>query len=400
MARSLNETKSLTQQNGKFWFYILLILIWGQHTIFNFIIEVIERLPIIKYFSTMIFPICVMFCIIFSLKYITKCLSIKDYLFYLFLLFLIFLTMIIYPQNSQYIEAVFPTLIGAIPLFFVGRCFDIEETKKLLFWLSFISICFAFLYQAYYIFTGRTLLSDNMGASYNILPSAMFLIYYAFINKRLFYWIASFFGIVLEFRFGTRGPMLSLALFLAVLICYSILKKKQFYKKVIGIFCVFVVVYILYFSEFLLDAAIYLSESFSERGYSTRIFDSFIKGTITDDSGRGDIYLKIINAIKTSPFLGYGLFGDRVILGGSYSHNILLEIYCDFGVILGSMIILTILCVVLRGLVKNKRYEKKMFLLMMSIMVFVKLSLSWSYLLEPWFFFLLGLCVSTSLERE
>lgn len=47
----------------------------------------------------------------------------------------------------------------------------------------------------------------------------------------------------------------------------------------------------------------------------------------------------IIEAIAKNPILGIGIAGDRVLLEGSYSHNIVIEVISNFGIILGILLL-------------------------------------------------------------
>ena len=39
-----------------------------------------------------------------------------------------------------------------------------------------------------------------------------------------------------------------------------------------------------------------------------------------------------------NPIVGMGLWGDRVILAGIYCHNIILELYLNWGIVIGSIL--------------------------------------------------------------
>ena len=302
-------------------------------------------------------------------------------------------TFVFHPENSEYLQEEYMDIISFMLFFFVGVCFDLEDNRRLLFWLSLIGLILTFLYQAYFLNTGREFDDHNMNAAYNLLPSVIYLIYYAFMNKKFRYWLLVFMGIIFEFRQGTRGPILCIIIFLGVGIIYSIAKTENILRKLFGIILVGLAVIVLVFTDVLLNAAIALSDSFKEAGYSARIFDYFIEGMIDDDSSRGIIQSKIISAIETSPAFGYGVFGDRLFIGGSYPHNLLLEIICQFGIVVGGGLLITLLFVFIDAIRKSNGFFERMFVFMLIIMVIVKLMLSSSYLYETWLFFLIGVCL-------
>ena len=48
------------------------------------------------------------------------------------------------------------------------------------------------------------------------------------------------------------------------------------------------------------------------------------------------------------PLMGLGIAGDRFVLGGTYSHNMFIELLADYGVVIGSFAILLILALISR----------------------------------------------------
>ena len=69
------DKKSSTFSSVKLWFTILFVLLWCQHTIFNFIIAVINKIYFQEEISNLIFPVCVFLSVIFALPYIKNTLS-------------------------------------------------------------------------------------------------------------------------------------------------------------------------------------------------------------------------------------------------------------------------------------------------------------------------------------
>lgn len=385
--------KQSLMYNAKLWFTILLTLVWGKNTIFNYIIAVISRFPLIGFASELVYPLCITLCVVLALPCLKDKLKLQDFLIYFIMVAIILSTFVFHPENSEYLQEEYMDIISFMLFFFVGVCFDLEDNRRLLFWLSLIGLILTFLYQAYFLNTGREFDDHNMNAAYNLLPSVIYLIYYAFINKKFRYWCCVFLGAIFEFRQGTRGPILCIIIFLGVGIIYSIAKTENILRKLFGIILVGLAVIALVFTDVLLNAAITLSDSFKEAGYSTRIFDYFIEGMIDDDSGREFIQNKIIAAIETSPAFGYGVFGDRIFIGGSYPHNLLLEIFCQFGIVVGGALLITLLFVFIDAIRKSNGFFERLFVFMLIIMVIVKLMLSSSYLYETWLFFLIGVCL-------
>ena len=142
-----------------------------------------------------------------------------------------------------------------------------------------------------------------------------------------------------------------------------------------------------------------IADFFEDIGFSTRVFDMFLQGAFVESEGRELLYSKIIDAIKENPIIGYGLMGDRPIIG-FYVHNLFLEVLCHFGVALGSIILLLIVGIPCRALSKCRKTDAFVFILMLMCIVFVKLMFSGSYLDEPYLFFLIGVSISVNRRIE
>ena len=104
---------------------------------------------------------------------------------------------------------------------------------------------------------------------------------------------------------------------------------------------------------------------------------------------------KTLDAISENPVWGYGIMGDRVVLG-TYCHNIFLELLCDFGVVLGTLFIVALVAIIFIAIRKTWKTEYFFFVSGMIIAVVVKLMFSNSYIVEPDFFFMLGISIAAS----
>ena len=251
-----------------------------------------------------------------------------------------------------------------------------------------------FAYQIYCVVLGREVHEDNMDAAYNVLPSVVFLIYFAFQNKNVRNWLFVAIGCILVFLFGTRGPIIIIILYGAIEVFINYIWMQSRRKKASYSMLLIVGLAVLLCTDIILEAAIWLAAKFEEIGFSTRIFDFFIEGDFTKSVGRNTIYSRIADAIADKYVFGYGIMGDRIVLQGTqqlYAHNFFTEIWCEFGVFFGSFLIMWVAYLILKALLKPSK--NRMFILMITIMVMTKLMLSGSYLVEPYFYLLLGACV-------
>jgi O-antigen ligase len=139
---------------------------------------------------------------------------------------------------------------------------------------------------------------------------------------------------------------------------------------------------------------------FEEWGFSTRIFQYLLEGEFSVSNARSVLADTVVQAIWEKPIFGHGLMGDRVVTGGYYAHNILLEFLCHYGVFIGSFLLVAAFMIPTVATFRSRKKESFHFLLMMTCLVFIKLMMSGSYLLEADFFLLLGLCVCVLREKE
>lgn len=158
--------------------------------------------------------------------------------------------------------------------------------------------------------------------------------------------------------------------------------------------CVFLVIYISS-GDGIIRWAMFMSEKFSEIGFSTRVFDFIVEDELANTSGRDAIAEKIFVAITQDPFGGYGFMGDRSIVG-TYCHNIVLEILCSYGIVFGGIGIITILSMVVLSIKRSWGNPVSWLMVMSACLVFVKLMFSSSYVFEPYFYMLLGLSIGST----
>ena len=375
---------------------ILLALLWTQYTVLDFIRVIISRIPYIGFLSELFIPTCIIIAVIASLPWFVKNIRGVDTLFYVGIVILYLVTMIAFPNNKDFmVENWWRILISVAAFYFVGLAYSHKDCSKDLFWCSAVGVFLVFLYQLYKLNSGIALEEDNMYVAYNVLPSMMYLLYYAVYRDRKSYWIVALASIGVMFIFGTRGPILCAIVFMAVYFLHRTIVsgKKRNYLLLLLVICLLIVFAV--FDEWLVKLVIRVANIFSRFGFSTRIFDFFIAGEATTSLGREYLTQETIRAIINNPIKGYGFTGDQYLLG-VYCHNLFLELWCHFGVIGGSLILLALLGLSVAALFKSAKNEKIFYLVLMFIsMVYVKLLLSSSYTLEPYFYFMIGLFVAT-----
>ena len=116
---------------------------------------------------------------------------------------------------------------------------------------------------------------------------------------------------------------------------------------------------------------------------NSRNIKYLLNGIFLNDSGRTQIATNLIDNITV---FGKGIFGDRVLLNGAYPHNIILEMLYQYGIIFGSILVIGLLIIGIRGY-SLASGNLKLFLKLLFITGVLKLFISGSYLsFEPQFY--------------
>lgn len=397
----MNLRESLNRYSYKSIPYrILLVLLWTQYTVMNLVSVVIERLPVIGVLSDMFIPACVIIAILASLPWFSKYLRGRDIMFYIGMVMLVLFTMIFFPNNAEYLQSDWwRILILAAPFYLVGVSFSDKICSRDLFWCSVLGVVSIMAYRIYLIGAGKAPESDDMDAAYKLLPSVMYLIYYAYNKKKKKYWAIALASSAFMFVFGTRGPILCILIYVIALMMYGVMKERSVTKMVALTIIIVIVIAVFSQEELFIQLSVELSDLLERLGFSSRIFDYYIAGEAAESKGREILAQQAIDAIIREPVFGYGFTGDRYLLG-IYVHNFILEILCQFGLILGSAILLFVAALTIGAFVKSYKSKQTFtFVLMLTSMVFVKLMLSGSYSTEMYFFFMLGLFVNVNRNR-
>lgn len=312
--------------------------------------------------------------VLFAFYYVWNRRKVLFIVTYVITVLILLIHVIIFPDNELYIrQSVFRFLLPILlPTFLAVVCIrNFQILIDTLYYVSWCTFGLALIY-ALSFFTGRIVFeSYNMGFSYGLLLPMLSL----YIRKNFWSVIASFFMFLMIIALGSRGAAV---IFVCYLLYDFLINNKRFFFVFIlvgiGVFLL-----IPYFIEFL-----------SSLGITSRTLSLLLSGHMDSDSGRGYIYERCIEKLMQFPLFGLGLFGDRVIVNGSYCHNIFLEIAMDFGFPLAIFIILGLfIWIIIRYF--HCIPENRVFLVMILCAVLMKLFVSGSYLEDYDFALLVGI---------
>jgi O-antigen ligase len=312
---------------------------------------------------------------VIALYYIVKREFLLFIITYSLLVYLTILTLILFPDNGKYVNT------GLFYLFCVNiPCFlclisirDVIILKKGMLLISYIIFILGLVY-IYFLLIGKiTFLRYSMTFSYYLLfPALVF-----FSQKKIQFTLLFILICIFMLLLGSRGPLLASLIYVLVI---TIMDSKS-RKSILLTIVILVISAGSIFSFFVI-----LSD---QMGVESRTVSMILEGNITDPTNRMDLYFKTWESIKETPFLGHGLFGDRVTLSGQYCHNIFLEIFSNFGLLLGSVLILLVFIVSIR-VYQNSNKDGKQLFMMFFCYGFLPLLFSGSYLVNAGFGLFIG----------
>lgn len=272
-------------------------------------------------------------------------------------------------NNREYLSSEsFFLIFVSIPIFLsCASIRNIEILKSVLFKIS-IAILIIGIILLVFIITGKIEFTVySMATSYYLLLPTLVFAY----QKKNRYKFLSLVGLLIILLLGSRGPFI-IALFYYVVLILSNIKLNTFKSYILIVFLITSSLIIL--SVDIVSLFNYINNTF---GIDSRTLDLLAQGQITYDAGRDSLTKILIDSISNSGLWGYGIFGDRPLLDGTYAHNFFLEVIVDFGIIFGVLIIIIFVVFTIRKFLSSK--DKTFFLLFFSY-GFLPLIKSGSYL--------------------
>ena len=345
--------------------------------------------------DTVICYLIYLFILVMALPTILQRLSIKS-MYALFIVVILYIIAFINPYSSYYAQSIMVrTIQEAFPYFIFGQ--TIKDDRKLKDSLTRIApfvISMAVIYYIVIIFSGSEVREDYMTFSYRLLPFSAILLLNT-MRKPSFKGIAFLvFSIIIHLLTGTRGPLVCLVFCFAFGVFFSNMSNKM--RLLLLVMGVSFVIYL--FSPLFVSSIEALNGVFMNFGIRNRILMKIIREDFFGGSGRENVQAVVLQAISEKPIFGYGFLGDRSFQNGGYPHNFVLEIWCHFGVLLGSIIILLLIHNYIK-MFKNRKENRILYIMLFSVS-YVKLMLSGTYPIEGMLFFLLGLSMNSALNQE
>jgi len=328
----------------------------------------------------------------YSLRPVLVNLRPGDYFFALCVVFAFGSSALMHPGTQGVLADLSPVFFAAVfPMYFLGRAIrNAFLVLRYAYFASILAVGVNVAYTAYYLSSGRALLSDNMDAAYRLLPSVLMIMFVAMREGGLARWAICLLSVTLLLAQGTRGPLLCVgALGVLYLFCFAKRSSRVLVVPAFGIVGSLIVLLGVSLDGF--------AQWLDGIGLSGRAMAMFGDNELGGANNRDVIYSQVWVGIDREPLWGNGIGGDRLLAqgadyaSGTYAHNLVLEVLAQFGYLFGGTLLLSFVYVILRTLVRSGGPHRAF--VMVCVAICFKLLMSGSYLEEPFFFLLLGCCV-------
>lgn len=381
-----------------FFFELLIWMIWTQTILMQYVRAAVMRVPVIGSYPDAVMIVFYIVVIILALPEFRV--DGKDILFVLGFS-AVFVLESLFQENS-YLDAYFPGfLVTTLLLYLVGVALTEYENKEAviyhLYILSSITIIINFIYKVVFGTPMDAIVSQyqgDMNLAYNLLPHCCLVSFYARKRPNIFNIALTIFGAFYLLMLGTRGA----ALIILINIAWNLVTGSNSKKTVARIVILFGALGAFVSSSLYNAAILWMYKNAQKFGLSIRIFDKILAGTQLGSSGRDNLTEQLFVSIREHFIFGTGLCSDRTIIG-IYAHNILIELWVEFGVVIGTVLLLLLIVTLVRGYINSINGNEKGLVITLLCASFLKLFLSGSYLDEGFLFMLIGLCVGIIRRR-
>ena len=374
-------------------FYYLLFLTLGD-SIFLYIRPIINAAGL-SGFTDKVFILFWIIGIYFCLSLIFKSIRLIDIVAYLAICSFYYLSPTIYPSSRIFVENTYLTFaLHTIPFYFLALMLDFKRDKTTLTIISKLQLVITafFVLLSLLRLINSTAIGEQMVLAYSILFPTMFLYYTYSLNKNKLDLLFFLLGVMMILMFGNRGSLLCLLVYLIV---FLFLNYKNNIVLSINLVLFLGVIYI--FLKPIMLVLMYLTRMV---GLTTRIFEKYLEDELfsyENSTGRDKIHeLLWNNIVNDSGGIGYGLGSDRLMgrSGTEYAHNLVYEVWMDYGLYIGSFLLLIFVFFIVKTIKKAYGSDNFNLFLILFLWSVGHLMLSGSYLEDFQVYFFIGYCVN------
>lgn len=320
--------------------------------------------------------------------------------FGLLMIFIIIVNFLVFPNNGEYIaDRVLQNLMtfssisltGSFLFFFIGGIVtNYKKTRIYLYMVSRIGLLAVLITDYASLFVIREKKYDDMAYAYGVCLLVCDILFELLEKRRktdIVFFLIGFASLIVS---GTRGPLICVAI---TFVLWTFLYQKKVTTKICAVITALIAGAFTLTDAFNTLLAM-IDKALKNVGIDNlRILDYIYANTITDSSGRQEIYGVVWEKIIEKPVFGYGIGGDRSLINHAYTHNLILEILCHFGFLVGGIALVSLVYWVATSIFsKNQDFAMLSIILVASVVI--KLMFSSSYIYSQELFFFLGICLN------
>lgn len=315
--------------------------------------------PILSFLASFGLPVFLHYAIIIVSLYIpllfgiiAKKIKLNTIAFVLFALIIVYILFCsknlvdfkdVYLSETNGISARILTFTSSVfGLLFFGIYYTLDDLKSGIKIASYINLVISFFRFFIVTIRGEEFLTYgyDMNFGYTLLFPLLCFISLFYLDRKKRYFFISLFGFLFILLFGSRGPILCLAIFFVLLLFFIVLRFLNASLK----FIVLSVIAITAFFAILFFKIIVPFLDLSSLPRSLQYVLNIAYFSSSTDVGRKIISEDLSYYVNNIPLFGYGLLADQGFLGiGKYSHNLFLEIYLTFGPVLSITFLIALL---------------------------------------------------------
>lgn len=316
----------------------------------------------------------------------------------IFLIFIIMFLLNMEFNNSEalkyYIQEFELYSIPIIIIFLINV--DIKKFCKIFLIYNIITVA---LYLLAIIINAEKVHEDYMTFGYYSIFSLSFVLIYSYYHKNIPLLVMSIIAIPIIIVNGNRGTILVATTAIIAMLLFSNTKK---WKKIIFV-CVLIIA-AMNITTIVKSSLDFLVARFNiSNNYSVRNLYAMIESDDTENSlgGRSAIYEEAIQEIKDNTITGMGIAGFQAKYG-YFPHNIFLDIYVTFGIIIGTMYLVYIINIGIHTYKISKENMEIKILFIFMVSNIMKLMLSKTFVYDPtiWLYISLGNFINTKYRSK
>lgn len=227
-----------------------------------------------------------------------------------------------------------------------------------------------------------------------ISMSIALLLYSGIIDKNAPDLILSITGLILLLTYGSRGALMTLCILAAYLVWVQYKNTKIVYV------ILFLSILIVMTGPEVLSIAL---DWMTKAGLNSRTLEKLLSGKFLVSNDRLRIYRYLFKVLRDNFIFGVGLCGDRYYLplrftgvDATYAHNMILELYLDFGVIIGTIMMTIMGYLLYTCYFKEEDLERKGLFAAFFTVGLLQLMTSRSWITEQNFFIFFALLLTYS----